>query len=459
VPRINPSPVSLLNFIFPDLYQTGTQLSTSLNPTAQGQYQTNSNFYSPYNSSSQIQFTSTPNTYSAFAPSLASFYQTRSTGSISPYSTQPFSTINSLSNASQPNLIPFAPINQGVYPYSTVNQGYFPYSNTSQVQPVLNYYGNGGFSVGFPSQYYLPNSSYYPPATTGSVLDDIRITSLLSAERVLANPEYGMYCWDPQSWLDGGYKVGIWCYRIPIRAQSLDKRGRLIDEAPGFTVEPTGESGLMEILDSSISLYRGFITAKGPNDYLVTVVVDAASTVAVAKRRHASCDACHPSPPGHISAELSWGNCHECHNMGDKMHRHAYKAYIPIDKCYTCHPAGCLSGSHGQRGIWCTPCHGTLEDAVYGRMKISGQLGKPLCADCHDPIHSEPGGELFVNSSGHGGIWCINCHGATHVELSEPVGLNNCTFCHTVQPNIKWMGPNCALCHGSSYSPHFVTSL
>jgi hypothetical protein len=215
----------------------------------------------------------------------------------------------------------------------------------------------------------------------------------------------------------------------------------------------------MEILDSSISLYRGIINAAAPNEYLVTVVVDSASTVAVAKRRNASCDVCHPTPPGHIGVEMTWGNCHECHNLGDKLHRHAYNAYIPVDKCYTCHPTGCLSGVHGQRGIWCTPCHGTLEDAAYGRMKISGQLGKPLCADCHDPIHSEPGGALFVDSAGHGGIWCINCHGATHVEVAEPIGLNDCTFCHTVQADIKWMGPNCALCHGSSSSPHYVKNL
>lgn len=456
VPWINPSPGSLWNLIFPDLYQTGTQPSSSLNPLVQGQYQTNSNFYSPYNSFSQTQITSAPNINSILAPSLSSFSQT---GLISPYSTQATPAFNSISYAPKPSIIPFAPLNQGVYTYPYINLGYYPFPNASQGDPVINYYVNGAFSGGFPSQPYLSNSNYYIPGTNGSALDDIRITSLLEAELVLANPDYGMYCWDPPSWIDGGYRVGIWCYKIPIRAQSLDKRGRLFDEAPGFTVEPTGESGLMELIDSSISLYRGFINADAPNEYLVTVVVDSASTVAIAKRRNASCDVCHPTPPGHISVEMTWGNCHECHNLGDKLHRHAYNAYIPIDKCYTCHPSGCLSGSHGQRGIWCTHCHGTLEDAAYGRMKISGQLGKPLCADCHDPIHSEPGGELFVNSSGHGGIWCINCHGATHVELSQPVGLNNCIYCHTVQANIKWMGPNCALCHGSSFSPHFVTNL
>ncbi|MBN2373443.1 hypothetical protein JXL19_06640 [bacterium] len=303
----------------------------------------------------------------------------------------------------------------------------------------------------------MQNSLYYPYVTNNSFSSGVRIAAAPAAEVVLANPDYGMYCWDPVRWLEGGYYVGIWCQNIPIRAQSLDKHGRLYNKAPSFSVEPTGEKGIMTILDSLISLYQGIISASAPADYIVTVTVDSAITVSVAKRRSATCDSCHPKPPGHIGIPCTWGNCHECHNLGDVLHRHAYKAGIEIDNCYKCHPAGCLSGAHGNLGIWCTPCHGTLEDANFGRMKISGQLGKPQCANCHDPVHSEAGSALFVDSTGHGGIWCINCHGATHVELSQPVGLNNCKFCHTVQANIPWMGPNCANCHGSSYSPHLVT--
>jgi len=432
---------SLWNLIFPNLSQIQSQQYPYSNPFSQSTYQAASSFYLPTNTTQ---------------PPSTSF---SATGSIFSTRPVPFSSINQTLNyyPQNQNTLSYSPqLNPWVSnPFGQISR---PYFSPNQGQIVLNYYGNSSVPGAVSSQGYIPNSNYYTSGINTPTTTSIRVTEILEATRVLANPEYGMYCWDPPSWLNAGYNVGIWCYRIPIRAQSLDKRGRLYSEAPGFTVDVTGESGIMEIFDSVISLYRAPITAAGPAEYNVTVVVDSASTVAVGKRRNASCDVCHPSPPGHISTQLSWGQCHECHNLGDKLHRHAYKAYVPIDKCYTCHPSGCLSGVHGQRNIWCTPCHGTLEDAAYGRMKISGQLGKPQCGDCHDPVHSESGTALFVDSAGHGGIWCINCHGATHVESATPVGLNNCTLCHTVQATLKWMGPNCGQCHGSSISPHFVTN-
>jgi len=338
-------------------------------------------------------------------------------------------------------------------------QQYSPLTIGSQFQTGIAYNGNIPYSVSIPSLNYVSNTNSYTTGTSDPYANTIRVSAVLEASRVLANPEFGMYCLDPTSWKNAGYNLGLWCTKIPIRAQSLDKHGRLYDEAPGFTVDVTNETGIMEVFDSAVSLYRGIINAAQPSNYLVTVVVDAASTETEARRRSASCDACHPTPPGHISKQLSWGNCRECHSLPDKMHRHAYNAYIPVDKCYTCHPTGCLSGVHGQRGVWCTACHGTLEDAANGRMKITSQLGKPQCKDCHDSMHSELGSTLFVDSTGHGGIWCINCHGPTHVELAQPLGFNSCTTCHTVQASIRWMGPNCARCHSSSSSPHFVTPI
>ncbi|MGA1844068.1 MAG: hypothetical protein ACMUIS_05850 [bacterium] len=406
---------------------------------------------------------------SGFVPAASSL-----TGSVFPYSYgAPFVSSNPLAQGAYPAQalsantqrivfntqagIPFSSV-PSTYPWiATVNgQQYTPLGIGNQLPTGIAYNGNISSIGSLPTWNYVSNTGSYTSGTSDPYAN-IRVSAVLEANLVLANPEFGMYCVDPTSWKNAGYNLGIWCTKIPIRAQSLDKQGRLYDEAPGFSVDVTSETGIMEIFDSAVSLYRGIITAATPASYLVTVVVDAASTVTEARRRSAACDACHPTPPGHISKQLTWGNCRECHNLPDKMHRHAYKAYIPIDKCYTCHPTGCLSGVHGQRGVWCTACHGTLEDAAYGGMKLTGQLGKPQCADCHDSMHSELGTTLFVDSTGHGGIWCINCHGPTHVELEQPLGLNNCTTCHTVQASIRWMGPNCARCHGSSSSPHFVT--
>ncbi len=368
---------------------------------------------------------------------------------INPNGTNFYSPISNI-NGVNPNQLTFYPVLPGIF-----DQRYYPYPVLNQGLASLNY-NSVPLSAQFQPLPYILNNSYYNTEGINGQGGVIRTTDLPTAQLVLANPDYGMYCWDPIGWLDGGYNVGIWCSKIPIRAQSFDKRGRLLSNAPSFSVDPTGETGIMSILDSANSLYRGLINASAQADYLVRVTVDTASTLTVAKRRYSTCDACHPEPPGHIGISLTWGNCHECHDLGIKMHKHAYKAGIAVDNCYKCHPSGCLSGAHGQLNIWCTSCHGSLKDAYLGKMKLSGQLGKPQCADCHDSLHSEPGNALFVDSAGHGGVWCINCHGATHIELAQPVGLNNCRKCHTVQPKISWMGPNCALCHGSSYSPHLV---
>lgn len=446
----NNNQIDLFNII-----RSGIQQAINLSPQRQISYQTNAGNYFPYQTSQAVSSYSYPasNINTAQGP----IYQ--------PVTASSYSSLPGLYNpVLNYNAINPDPFYNPVYNQALLNQKlpgifdqrYYTSPAYNQGELVQIYYPGAPLSGAATYQPYISNSNYYAAGING-FSNGIRISTIPGAELVLANPDYGMYCWDPIKWLEGGYLVGIWCENIPVRAQSLDKRGRLLDDAPTFTVEPTGQTGIMSVLDSPTSLYRALIKASGPADYFVTVVVDAASTIAVAKRRNATCDSCHPKPPGHIGISLAWGNCHECHNLGDVLHRHAYKAGIAVDNCYKCHPSGCLSGAHGQLGIWCTPCHGTLEDALYGKMRISGQLGKPQCADCHDPLHSEPGTALFVDSVGHGNIWCINCHGATHVEVAQPVGLNNCKICHTVQAKIPWMGPNCALCHGSSVSPHLVT--
>lgn len=282
------------------------------------------------------------------------------------------------------------------------------------------------------------------------------------ASLVLANATKGMNCWDPISWLEAGLQVNIWDKNLPVRGQSFDEQGHLLDAIPSFTIQQTGQSGSMSLFLPDILLFEGLFQAEGPSDYLATVTVDTVSTTATIRRRYSTCDACHLTPPGHIAVTYTWGRCHNCHSLDKVIHVHAYNAGIATGDCYQCHPTGCLSGFHGQIGVWCTNCHGNLADAVNSGMKISGQLGLPHCADCHDPLHSENSPNLFINAAGHGGVWCINCHGATHAENIRPfgynpLGYNSCEDCHKVQASTSWMGPNCGVCHGSSVSPHLVT--
>lgn len=287
-----------------------------------------------------------------------------------------------------------------------------------------------------------------------------RVNTVVSL--VLANAVKGMYCWDPITWIEEGFHVGIWGNDLPVRAQSFDNRGHLIDAIPTFIVQPTGQTGTMSLLRADVKLYQGLVSAPGPNTFLTTVTANNATATAVNYRKSATCNVCHPTPPGHIAKPFTWGRCHDCHNLGNVLHIHGYNANIAIDDCYRCHPTGCLSGLHGQLGLWCTNCHGNLADAVNNQMKISGQLGLPYCANCHDALHAENLPELYMNSVGHGGVTCINCHAPTHIQTIQafgykPLGYNNCEACHTVQASTSWMGPNCGICHGSSVSPHLVS--
>ena len=139
--------------------------------------------------------------------------------------------------------------------------------------------------------------------------------------------------------------------------------------------------------------------------------------------------------------------------------------------CYACHPGNgvnCYRGHHvnktggsGPNGeIWCTDCHGDLNQRV-----AEGQLKQPWsdttlpsCNDCHrntgelDPsddtyLHLGVFGK-YLNSRGHKNdkILCTTCHGAPHAlypsdldkdnqqvinlqGLSNPIGV--CNTCHT----------------------------
>ena len=327
--------------------------------------------------------------------------------------------------------------------FSSGNYG----SNNSIFAPLTSF-----FASSQPSSYSYINGGLITWPVTGTR------TIAAVAARILANATRGMDGWDPVAWLNAGFQVGIWAKVLPVRAQSMDIQGLLLANTPAFSVRPTGQTGSMTLLRADVSLYEGLIDASaGAGDYLTTVTVDAASATPVIYRRNFTCDACHPTPPGHIATPAIWGKCNQCHNLSSNIHIHAYNAGIAADNCYQCHPTGSLNSVHSQQiGLWCIDCHGTLLDAPNNQMNISGQLGLPHCADCHDLLHSENLPALFADSVGHGGLWCSNCHGPVHAEISTPLGYKNCRLCHTTQASLPSMGPNCQKCHSSSISPHLV---
>lgn len=166
--------------------------------------------------------------------------------------------------------------------------------------------------------------------------------------------------------------------------------------------------------------------------------------------------------------------------------------------CYRCHPGSdtrCLRGamgtavaSDGTLAIQCQSCHGGM--AAVGNPARVGWLQEPSCQNCHtgtatansgqirytsaflpngdlrqpadttfatNPDVPAPGFSLYRFSSGHGGLQCEACHGATHAEYPSSHGNDNvqsitmqghagvlaeCVACHDAPPTTANGGPH-----------------
>jgi len=153
--------------------------------------------------------------------------------------------------------------------------------------------------------------------------------------------------------------------------------------------------------------------------------------------------------------------------------------------CYSCHPGQltkCLRGAMGGVGnINCQDCHGNMDDV--GAPTRQGWLDEPNCQQCHQngnrytsvfisPGNLRPvtdrrfatevntplaGKELYRFSTGHHGIQCEACHGATHAvypsieeednilarEIQGHAGtIAECFGCHTTTPQTNSGGPH-----------------
>jgi hypothetical protein len=159
--------------------------------------------------------------------------------------------------------------------------------------------------------------------------------------------------------------------------------------------------------------------------------------------------------------------------------------------CYLCHPGSttqCLRGamgaakdSQGNMRMQCQSCHGNM--ARVGDATRNGWLDEPNCQACHfngqrktsvftttgamrtpadkrfatDPDVPAPGFSLYRFSTGHGGLQCEACHGATHAEYpsTEPNDnvlaidaqghagtIRECVACHASPPYTVTGGPH-----------------
>ncbi|MGD8396650.1 MAG: hypothetical protein PVF43_14370, partial [Candidatus Eiseniibacteriota bacterium] len=132
--------------------------------------------------------------------------------------------------------------------------------------------------------------------------------------------------------------------------------------------------------------------------------------------------------------------------------------------CYTCHPgvhARCLRGTMATDfGMICQDCHGGLHQV--GESISSGRtpwLMEPACRNCHTAQFGEPVGQLYRQSTGHGGVMCSGCHNSPHAILPTDEPRDNANVI-ALQGTAGTLS-DCTVCHGSIPSgpgPHGIGS-
>jgi hypothetical protein len=164
------------------------------------------------------------------------------------------------------------------------------------------------------------------------------------------------------------------------------------------------------------------------------------------------CAKCHADPilgaSGRPDAGYFSFRIHDQHSFMDEQ-------FAGTALCYKCHPgqnAKCLRGVMNNRfGLVCQDCHGGM--VAMATSITTGRtpwLQEPACRNCHTSRFGEPIGQLYRQSTGHGGVMCEACHNSTHAEwpsarsednanilaLQSTAGpLTDCRVCHTVNPS------------------------
>ena len=240
------------------------------------------------------------------------------------------------------------------------------------------------------------------------------------------------------------------------------------------------------------------------------------------------CVGCHVSNAYQVDAGVATGYkgvsaltsaLHTLHgNKVDPATGLALDNTLNRNTCYLCHPGSttqCLRGAMSGPATQCQSCHGNMSKV--GETTRAGWLSEPGCQNCHNngqrsasavdgngnllpasdqrfattPDQPSAGFSLYRFSTGHGGVKCEACHGATHAEYPSLEAndnvqsiaaqghagtVNECTTCHLTVPLTANGGPHgmhttgnqwvsnhhdligsaggtasCAYCHGANF--------
>ncbi len=177
-----------------------------------------------------------------------------------------------------------------------------------------------------------------------------------------------------------------------------------------------------------------------------------------------------PGVPGHPEYPVSNKTFSEVLH-GFHATSSAVAAYDPniASDCYQCHPGNgvnCFRGRHEGQGLWCTDCHGDLNQRI-----AQGQLKKPwsdqtlpTCSQCHGDV-GEGSGYLnmgifgaYLNSRGHKHkVLCSTCHGEPHALYPAAARGGDNVQMQMLQGSDKPLG-TCNVCHqgknGYNKPPH-----
>lgn len=133
-----------------------------------------------------------------------------------------------------------------------------------------------------------------------------------------------------------------------------------------------------------------------------------------------------------------------------------HKAHAPRGaSCYDCHPGQTTScnrsKAHTAADGNCTTCHGSMS-TVAQTVETGGRIPwvvEPKCAECHGSVSGvDTGATLYRQATGHGGLYCISCHGSPHAMVPSLQSTDN-------YQAIKYQGKDvtigsCGVCHSGS---------
>ncbi len=203
---------------------------------------------------------------------------------------------------------------------------------------------------------------------------------------------------------------------------------------------------------------------------------DTASVVSMGEWQNISCDICHASSGGQVSASIAWWDqvavqneplasgaqlCEKCHQNPDEAHSQVKlggSVHVGFT-CVNCHDPHSTAASCSNSG-----CHAEIrpESSIPPGTPTGGQHPNngSFCggANCHPAATQAALSNSSIHGAVHASVSCIACHDSSGLEVTPSEDLGAWTTLHTVerdgvQTRIPYQsheiqaGVDCTRCH------------